>query len=315
MGFTYAKLPGGVLPRFIDPSALERSTRRYKSAQTSLIRHFCSTCGCHIGGINESTGIWQVSPGIFAQREGNFVIIEHIFTKSAPAGLHEWLPKIGPRSVRVWNPDGNIAEPRMPQPEKDENGKDWLRAECACGGVSFTIPRPTPEVFQDEYNRGLVSPVDPTKWKAMTDACNDCRQNTGFQLNAWVYVPLKLIKPRIGLDLTHGFMQTYSSTPGNIRSFCRVCGATVLFWGEERHTTDDNYVVNISTGILRAPDGVRADSWLTWRTEELGWFDAGCKYDRELYVSLNEGHRDWGRRVYGSLTDFKLPSPHYSSAQ
>ncbi|KAI1848115.1 hypothetical protein JX266_005828 [Neoarthrinium moseri] len=294
MGFMYAKLPGGGRPRFIDPAALERSTRRYKSAQTSLIRHFCSTCGCHIGRINESTSIWQLSPGIFAQREGNFVIIEHIFTKSAPAGLHEWLPKIGPRSVRVWNPDGNIAEPRMPQPEKDENGKDWLRAECACGGVSFTIPRPTPEVFQDEYNRGLVSPVDPTKWKAMTDACNDCRQNTGFQLNAWVRT-----LPRLGISAPFA---------GSVVQLC-------YFGGEERHTTDDNYVVNISTGILRAPDGVRADSWLTWRTAELGWFDAGCKYDRELYVSLNEGHRDWGRRVYGSLTDFKLPSPHYSSAQ
>lgn len=66
-------------------------------------------------------------------------------------------------------------------------------------------------------------------------------------------------------------------------------------------------MINIAVGLFRAPVGVSATDWLTWRTAELGWFDAGSQYAKTLYESMNRGHQDWGMRQYGHLVDFKLP--------
>lgn len=265
-----------------------------------------------MGGRDAGKDIWHLSIALFPHDESVFTIDEHCFTNLAPGGLHEWLPSIGDRPMKVTNPDDAITG-HGPKIDMHRSADERLHAQCDCGGIALSIPRPTDEVFKDTYVRGFVSPSDKTKWKAFTDACNDCRMITGVHLSAWTYVPLKLIKPEIDRTLRHGTMQSYTSSPDAVRTFCQVCGATALYWSKNRHTTDFNDVVNISVGLLRAPEGVSADNWLTWRTNELGWLDAGREYAQELYESINKGHQDWGTKAHGSLADFKLPKTSIST--
>ncbi|ORY59651.1 Mss4-like protein [Pseudomassariella vexata] len=302
----HAEIPGDVHPRFIAPSSLEKFTTLYPSSEDNSGLHFCSTCGCHMGDYSEREDKWVVATALFSKDESVFIFNEHIFTKSSPAGLQDWLPKIGDREMKVWNPDDGSAEPTIPEAEVGANGEERLRAQCHCGGVSFTLPRPTKEVLDDDWMSKFVSPVDKAKWKCCIDACNDCRLISGVEINAWLFAPLMLLEPKIDLDFKHGTLKLYVSSPGTTRTFCDVCRATVFFWCEERQTKPGNNIVDISAGLLRAPEGVRADNWTTWRTYEIGWLEAGYKYDKELYESLNEGVQKWGAETQGQLVDFKI---------
>ncbi|KAF7518330.1 hypothetical protein G7054_g13493 [Neopestalotiopsis clavispora] len=302
-------LPKGSSLHFIEPSSLALCATQYRPRGSKYHHYFCSTCGCHLGGRDEDEDVWYLSTALFPYDDNIFRIEKHCFTDSAPGGLHEWLPSIGSRPLAIINPANDTTSAQVYAPETGRDGKERLRAHCDCGGISFTIQRPTQEVLEDAYMKGYVSADDPTKWKAMTDACNDCRLITSTILSAWAYVPLKLIEPRISPDLVHGTMQSYVSTPGSRRTFCRVCGATSFYWSDTRHTTDDNHVINIAVGLFKAPEGINAMDWLTWRTAELGWLDAGSVYAQTLYDSLNRGHQDWSIRKFGHVVDFKLPKP------
>ena len=105
-----------------------------------------------------------------------------------------------------------------------------------------------------------------------------------------------------------------------LRAFCSVCGATVFFsmesrtWrdgsGEHVSSEEDNQkymMVDIATGILRAPEGVSAQDWLTWRTGRVGWYESGEGYDAEFAGSLAKGLEDWGLKTYGEVVNFSIP--------
>ncbi|KAK6819636.1 hypothetical protein PG987_016119 [Apiospora arundinis] len=256
-----------------------------------------------MGVFNAAADQWYISTALFPKDEDVFVLGQHVFTQSAPCGLHEWLPTIGTRELKVWNPDDMPAESAVPQEVIGDDGVDHLLAECHCGSVSFVIQRPTDEALADDNMRTLVSPVDQMKWKACLDVCNDCRLASGTHVSAWMYIPTLVCDPR------NTKMTTYSASPGKQRSFCSKCGATVCFTYDRPGASATNSVSCIAVGILHAPEGVRADRWLTWRTEEVGWLDAGRQYDKELYESLNEAYRSWGMVKDGKLLDFRFIQP------
>lgn len=160
----HSPLPEGVVPQFVAPSGLDKLTS-YSAPGCESTRYFCSTCGCHMGDVSPNDGKWVISTSFFAKDESVFQIKSHIFTKSAPGGgLHEWLPRIGDRELRIWNPDDGSELPIEPQHEIGPDGEDRLRAQCHCGGVSFTFPRPTAEVLKDPVLSSYVSPMDKRKW-------------------------------------------------------------------------------------------------------------------------------------------------------
>ncbi|KAK7744319.1 hypothetical protein SLS62_010277 [Diatrype stigma] len=330
----HAPLPTGVHPNFSGSATTTPTTTRYFRDGFLGDRRFCTTCGCHVGDYVESLDMWYIATAPFPKDETVFLIDEHLYTRSAPAGLYDWLPSIGPaRKLRITNPEDGSAEPEIPEAEFGAvDGEDRLRCECHCGGVSFTIRRPPPLAVtttagdgaggdgnEDEVAvavRECASPVHPRRWKAVVDACNDCRLVNGVHVGAWAYVPLAMCEPGIGPDLQIGTSKTYASSPGTLRSFCGVCGATVFYYhprhrleehGAEGEGKRHDGVVRISVGVFRAPEGVRADSWLTWRTSEISGLRAGCAYDREYFESLNEGVRNWGVQQYSELVDFSIP--------
>jgi hypothetical protein len=323
----HASLPRGVQPEFLSPtnaplSAAATSYTHPHGANSE--RFFCSTCGAHFGDRDlepdSETGEkgWRVATSLFdAQQDGEevFQIRSHTFTDSALAGgLYEWLPAMGERAMHVWNPDR--ADARFPPPpgeadrpaqEFDDRGGERLRAECHCGGVSFTVPRPTvPEVVGDEFVSKFVSPIEKDKWMATLDLCDDCRLLDGTHVAAWTFVPRALIEPKVGPDLKLGTMKVYQSSKGVRRTFCGVCGATVLYACDDRKPSDESEVVDVAVGLVRAPEGVLAERWFTWRTGRIGWFEDGEKYDPVFAQSLKKGLEEWGRQKYSQTLDFEI---------
>ena len=303
----HVPIPPGIHPQFIGPSSLDRSVTRYWADGFVGDRRFCSTCGCHMGDYVESNDSWYLAPALFAKDESVFIIDEHIYTQSAPKGVWEWIPSIGERQLKMTISDDESALPDISKPEVGNEGEERLRAECHCGGVAVTLSRPTEEDLRDEWIAKFVSPVDKSKWSALIDVCNDCRLISGVHINAWTFIPLSACSPAIDKSLKHGTMKSYTSSPGVTRTFCGVCGATVFYFSEHRVDRDDNVVVDLAVGLLRAPEGVRAENWLTWRTSELANLEAGRRYDPELFASLQKGMNDWAEAAHGHTLEFRIP--------
>ncbi|KAK3688717.1 glutathione-dependent formaldehyde-activating enzyme [Podospora appendiculata] len=321
----HAALPAHITPTFIAPSSIESSLTSYIHGPSAASeRLFCTTCGCHIGDRDlipsPSSGIaeWRVATSIFDQHTpSTFQIRSHAFTRGGTApGLHQWLPTLGARTLNHWDPEPGsttfpIPPPPPPQPELDPNGNERLRAECHCGGVSFTLPRPyVPGIADDAVLSRYVSREDPRKWLACLDVCDDCRLVDGTHVVGWTFVPLAQLEPTIPADLKFGTMTTFRSSEDVVRTFCGVCGATVFFSCESRTDREDGgrrTVVDVAVGLLRAPEGATAEKWLTWRTGRLAWRESGMRYDGEFTESLEKGLREWGVKRDGKVLGFSIP--------
>lgn len=290
---------------FIAPSVEENITQ-YDIPGAKSLWHFCSTCGCHVGSRLRTDGSWVISTSIFSDHgTENFMIRKHIHSKSTKdGGLAACMENSlsgqrsgaqGEETIEDWNPDNEVA--KVIEPETDNKGQERLRAQCHCGGVSFTIGRPTAEHLTDSFHQRYVSPLDKSKWLATYDVCNDCRLVDGTHVVGWTFVPVSSIDLPIKRDLAVGTSKTYASSPGVLRSFCGTCGATIFFSCEERRPTEDTQVLDVATGILRAPEGVMATEWLTWRPR-VAHAHSGKSYDQNFWLALTEGMNSWADKQY-----------------
>lgn len=323
----HTALPKGTAPKFIAPSSLDNMTE-YIHPKAQAERLFCSTCGCHMGdrGLDESpnpdeglvpNNEWVIATPLFSEHgEDLFRFTKHFFTEGAcrisgktDQGMFTWLPKIGDVDLNIWNPPKQPSEPQDEGREYNEKGEEVLRAECHCGGVSFTFPRPThPAVKTDSFLSQYVSPTDPNKWIACLDACNHCRLQNGTLVTAWTFIPRALIEPPMPVALApYGTLKTYVSSPGVLRAFCGKCGATVIYSCDERTPTPESQVVDVSVGLLRAPEGILADEWVTWRAGRISSFESAKEYSGAFVESLDEAHRKWSVEKYGDAPAFVIP--------
>lgn len=245
----------------------------------------------------------MVSSSIFLDHgPDNFRMQKHIYSKSSKdLGIACMLSHVGGRRLDDRNPPNDQADARLVEEEAEfgGNGAQRLRAKCHCGGVSFTISRPTEDHVNDEFHKKYISPVDKTKWVATLDVCDDCRLINGTHVVGWTFLPLAICDPPINRDLKIGTTKTYSSSPGVVRSFCGTCGATVFFSCESREPSEAKKVVDLATGILRAPEGSMAAKWLTWRTR-VAFLETGKRYDAEFGEALEEGMRKWTAERQGT---------------
>ncbi|KAL2855761.1 Mss4-like protein [Aspergillus pseudodeflectus] len=303
----HAHLPDGVVPEFVSPSGLDKTTG-YKHSEAKAYRHFCSTCGCHIGDRAENSDRWCISVSVFDANanEGAWEIAEHVYTLSTKdGGLAALLPTIAGKELKVWNPEhggepGRINDALAPLGgAKDDH--DTLLAQCHCGGVSFNISRPRKEFVESPDGEKWVMRSNPTKWLASLDACRDCRLVTGAHVIGWLFVPSDHISPPLPEDLLVGTSKRYNSSQDVYRTFCGRCGATIFYSESGRPG-----IVDVAVGILRHEDGVMLDDWALWRTGRLGWADDGLKYDEGFARSLAEGLQEWGRKTHGEVRDFQV---------
>ncbi|KZT60893.1 hypothetical protein CALCODRAFT_480292 [Calocera cornea HHB12733] len=169
--------------------------------------------------------------------------------------------------------------PQLELEQPDGEADDTLVAECHCGGVSFLITRPT----------SASKTAIPTGWPSVlpdpTGSTHDWDSEPCGQ-------PVDLRKLGTLRSCTP------ARAEGVHRDFCGRCGASVFWWNEARDA-----VIDVAPGILRAPEGARAESWLEWVGEGVVR-DGEGRGPRWVCEALGRGVRAFGeRRRAGKAVD------------
>ncbi|KAJ5895405.1 hypothetical protein N7495_007096 [Penicillium taxi] len=299
----HTPLPPGVEPQFISPSNLSKLTT-YDHPTFQSTKLFCSTCGCHVGdrGLGSLKNTWTISTSIFnANREdsGTWEFATHMLPYSTPdGGLSSIIPSIDGRQLEL----ETRGEEKKPDPtETTQTDETELLAQCHCGGVSFKISRPKPGFIDSPESEHWLLPANKNKWLACFDLCDDCRLVNGTHVIGWMFVPTDHISPSPPSDLKIGTSKIYRSSSDTIRTFCGTCGATVFYWCSERKS-----ILDVSTGILRAPEGAMAEKWALWRSGRPSWAENGARYDARFTHALTVGLKEWGLKR-GHPHDFYVP--------
>ncbi|KAI1076053.1 Mss4-like protein [Whalleya microplaca] len=303
-GSFHVSLPQGIAPEWTNGNI---DLTVYKSPGSGPGGHgqrwFCATCGAHNGHFEPWISQWIVDISLFEKPFWEFNMF--CFPKSpGDGGILSWLPKIGNKELVQITIDRDVA-PEY-KTEFGQDGEERLQAECCCGGVSFTIPRPSQAVREDSYLRQYISPSDPRKWKAFLDFCRDCRLLSSAHFVPWILVPRAALEPEVPADLKIGTIKTYASSEVNTRGFCGRCGATVFIKSKHRSPSQQCEVLNIAMGILRAPEGAKAENWVTWRAGKPAWVGDAKEHDPEFLDALVEGHKKWSIDKYGDAPDFEV---------
>jgi hypothetical protein len=172
-----------------------------------------------------------------------------------------------------------------------------------------SIPNPS------NHTWWLCGPAS-TKYRAGTCACRSCRLTSGFEIQPWAFIPRAniLFPPSAPASwdfptLPPGTLRAYHSSAGVCREFCPSCGATV-FW----HDALRPLLLDVSVGLLRAPDGARAEAWLAWWCRRVSFEDDPAAARPEpaavllqtpfdLIPGLKRGLLSWGRERAGRACD------------
>lgn len=292
-------------------------TRRLRvfEPRSGLSRYFCPTCGSHLF---ESEDGWRVQSGVVEKIHSEQVfhalerIAGHRFVhETVDGGLSVSLTGPTdlsvhpPQTIQPGSPDAFLRVPQTIPEAVEDHARLWAR--CLCGGVEFYITRPDatsglcsspwPDLIVPYFqNPSAENPEDEKwwirdsgKWLAGTCACRSCRLSLGAPIQAWAFISKSNIFCRDGSALTYDLdmLQSFESSPGAAREFCRRCGATV-FW----HNIERPGVVDVSIGLLRATDGVLAKNWLHWWTQRVSFAEEA--FDEALVALLQSNLNQLG---------------------
>jgi hypothetical protein len=118
-----------------------------------------------------------------------------------------------------------------------------ITGSCLCGGVRYEI----------EGNPG----------PALNCHCSMCRKVTGAAFRSRVAIPSGNFRWISGEDL----LARYASSPGTIRTFCRVCGATLVSLFDDNPKT-----LGLAMGTLDNDPGLRP-SFHVFVGSKAPWFE------------------------------------------
>lgn len=317
--------------RDVAQSDLE-GTSEYLTAD-GWTRYFCRVCGCHVLRSLEIDGAteWEAATGVLTgpsdtntgdEDQTTIRYTSHVAVSSTEdGGSSVWLTELGNHPIQVQPSEQHYSEGNYHRPSVAP--PDTLPASCDCATVSFHITRPDAasslphSPFPDLTH--AYSATDPSiaanpsdkkwwlrpggKYLAGTCACRTCRLVSGFEIQAWAFVPVSNIyfhipssndTASVQLDfesLPSGILKSYRSSPDVAREFCGKCGATVFWRGVWR-----SELVDVSVGLLRG-EGARVEGWLEWWTErvsfseeaETGRSGAESRRARKVVDALEKG--------------------------
>lgn len=298
-----------------------------------LLRCFCHTCGANVYFEDIDTkDIFFDTGGLeWEGRSDLLKAAQHIFVSdTTDGGMSVWLPDL---PAYRGHPDEG---PKVPLKEIISAAKapvtstpsstvkeEYLPCYCRCKAVQFNISRPneqsrktvagphadllkpsvsTPDhVKQNKDNEQWhLRQPNSTRYTAGLCACNSCRKSSGFDIQAWAYIPLVNLheagddsaRP---LDIAAlkkkksagGGLKTHHSSPGRYRDFCGRCGATV-FW----HCDERPGLIDVSIGLMAAREGARAETWLDILTGRVSFEEEAV--NEQFVGSLKEGMKAWG---------------------
>ncbi|KAH7311334.1 Mss4-like protein [Stachybotrys elegans] len=301
---------------------------------SNMSLYFCAVCGCHTfrsqfntsipGSYADLAGLdWQVATGVitdssddgFSLGLGGHLRVE----ETQDGGLANWI------STEARHGDQDSTPISSPN-------HDLLPASCQCGNVNFFVTRPNADSalphsgFSDliiPFHTGSPDIPNPNdvkwwlrennKYLAGTCACQSCRLVSGFEIQTWAFVPRCNIFFRTKTDssvgdqaessgrgqpavipldfnqLLDGVLQSYESSEGVLREFCPGCGATI-FWHDKWRPD----LIDVSVGLLRAPEGARADTWLEWCAHRVS-------FDEDAETGRSGWAKTWARGLIDRL--------------
>ena len=283
---------------------IEGSLTRYASSNT-VTRAFCGNCGAFVSFEDKSQSKPDLSTGLL-KGEGLLELQKHIFVADTiDGGLASWITDIP--AYEGFSSGKRLDVTTFHTLTDVHNKATELRAHCLCKGVQFKITRPNPastdlsspvsDLFSAHIDGGKGVGDDRKKWwlrangtkyLAGTCACNSCRLASGFDIQAWAFIPKANIWQANGepLDFKIGTLKQYQSSEGTYRDFCGRCGATV-FW----HNETRPQLIDVSVGLLNAEEGARAESWLEWKMDRISFEEEA--QNKALIHTLSKGMHDW----------------------
>lgn len=237
-------------------------------------------------------------------------------------GISDWLHELDEWPLVRWEKGKGSSERLPPGPitrsreggRRRWTGDERLQAKCQCGGVEFSISPPNDESSNASspwsdllvpYHTAPPDNPDDVKWwlrdegtryLAGTCACASCRLASGFDIQAWAFIPKVNILHVDGrpFDFRTETLEQHESSNSTVREFCRVCGATV-FWRRE----DRAELIDVSVGLLRTESGVRAEEWLDWCVGRVSFAEEGL--NQKLIQALTKGLEAWREGVPPSI--------------
>lgn len=319
---TVAKLPPGSKILRLQGS---RTPKKYRASENGPDRFFCPTCGTSLHE-NRAGGVLYVDTGSMKQvrKEWGQLLLaaaEHIFVEDTrDGGLRDLMADLP--AWEGWPDHSRKFQPGRQYGSKaafadlgavSKNGEK-LKCRCHCRGVSFSISRPNEESrravmkqhidllvpwYEDEEKRQNKSNepfwLRGDRYLAGLCVCSDCRTASGFEVQAWAFVPL------VNIEIVQRatLVRYFSSQGQSYREFCQVCGATV-FYGHEK-AEGARECLDVSVGLMQSDSGARAEDWLEWHTDRVSYED---RADNAPFAKeLSKGARQW--TLLGKSQGFK----------
>lgn len=287
---SYVPVTGEEASRLIQKNCL--ATYREGDRDVIIELHFCKTCGSQLFRtvrVGNDTVI-SVASGSIASIDGDEGLS---FTSQANAdntpdgGITRWMSHIKKAENK-----GQHFTKEM-QPSSDSG----VAASCLCNAVKFRLTPPNADSFKPSSgfadsiipfhtnNPEIKNPNDVkwwlrknnTKYAASLCACKTCRLASGFEIQAWAFVPRTNVEFQLGSDKTwsaldfdalrgRGIIRTFDSSPGVQREFCPRCGAT-LFWHDKWRPD----LIDVSVGLLHSGVGARVEDLLDWILQRISF--------------------------------------------
>ncbi|KAJ6788446.1 hypothetical protein PWT90_06556 [Aphanocladium album] len=289
-------------------SILGSSLKEYRYAKNSSML-FCGTCGTPVFAQKihegESPDIYYVAAGLLPNLNVDLVkIVQHLWVgDTLDGGASVFMQNLNgiSRPIPRWrkghgDTDGQLdsnwpAQASVQALASSAASLDCVRVQCLCKGVDLTLWRGGDGFSELKAQGKLPRWVNPSTLKpiAAFDACDSCRFMVGVPIMHWTFARVSQLgfaseskgsgtfptntlelkaSVKAGNDSRLGTLTFYESSPDVQRYYCSRCSASVFYAVDE--LSDQ---VDISMGLLHAPEGARAESWVEWEWGGLGHKD------------------------------------------
>ncbi|KAK2612669.1 hypothetical protein QQS21_001286 [Conoideocrella luteorostrata] len=237
----------------------------YEFSKDRITHYFCPVCGMHMlarvlpKDRNAMIATWFATCGSIIAAT-NFYHPQHEYVEDTiDGGITNAVQFLNNKRVARW-PGHPKEGQQLPlywvSPQKPRSSLvpcDNPHARCKCRGVEFWIMRPAnglkSQVKLGHYNScHLDNGMEPYA----TATFETESENILLDENGFVSYPL---------CRDFGTLKTWWSSADARKKFCGVCGAAVFL------IKGDGSRLEVSVGVLAAPEGVRAESWLEWPPE------------------------------------------------
>jgi len=295
-----------------------------------ITQYFCPQCGTLMlsrclkdaEGSSDVTE-WGVATGTLEQADGVIEVQAHEHVADTlDGGFSDFLQKVSDEGIERW-PHGFREGEQLPlywhsssKPHVEPSLTDKLHAHCKCGGINFWIARPSerstlgkvswPDVLIPAHSDAPKPSLETwwicdsgNKFFAGVCSCDSCRLACGMEWIEWAFVPTVDITldedGKVPFSRDFSTLKHYRSSGRATRHFCGTCGATVFWDGDERPQ-----LIDVAAGLLDAPEGARAESWLEWGTGRLSFREDAMVRAESLALGVEDGLQAYGKKQQGA---------------